>query len=156
MTRQRTSVHAFNRGLLSRLGLARLDLNRTALSSEIQTNWIPRVLGSMSLRPGTQKLGSPAGRCQMLPFVFASDDLALLEFSAATLRVWVDDALVERASVATALTSGTFTGDLTGWTDSDEGSSVSSFLVGGFLSLVGTGPDAAKRIQAVTVAAPDV
>jgi hypothetical protein len=48
---------AFNRGVISRLALARLDLKRPKLSAEEQTNWMARSLGPMSLRPGLKFLG---------------------------------------------------------------------------------------------------
>lgn len=149
--RQRTSVHALNRGIISRLGLARIDLNRTALSGETMTNWMPRVLGCMSLRPGLGHIGSVAGFAHMLPFVFSADDKALIEFSDSLLRVWVDDALVTRATVTAAVANGTFTTNLTSWTDADEAGATSAQVTGGYMSLIGTGANAAKRIQAVTV-----
>jgi hypothetical protein len=43
---------SFNRGLVSPLALARIDLKRLALSADISTNWMPRTLGPMMLRPG--------------------------------------------------------------------------------------------------------
>ena len=43
-------ILAFNRGRISRLALARTDFARTQFSAEIQTNWMPRALGSMMLR----------------------------------------------------------------------------------------------------------
>ncbi len=45
-------LYAFNRGVLDPLAMARADVKRTALSAAIQTNFIPRSLGAMALRPG--------------------------------------------------------------------------------------------------------
>ena len=74
---------AFNRGLVSRLALARIDLKRTGLSAEIQTNWMPRVLGSMMLRPGLEYIGETkdSGETKMLPFIFATGDHTLIELT---------------------------------------------------------------------------
>ena len=47
MARGNAPLVVFNRGRLGRLGLARTDLDRSRLSAEIQTNFMPRVLGSM-------------------------------------------------------------------------------------------------------------
>ena len=93
MPRQNTHFLAFNRGLISSLGLARVDLKRTALSAEVMTNWMPRTLGSMMLRPGLQYLGTTRSnaRAVYLPFIKATDDKALVELTASTMRVWVDD-----------------------------------------------------------------
>lgn len=96
---------AFNRGMISSRALARVDLKRMALSAEIQTNWMPKVLGSMSLRPGTRYLHNtlinrPAIH---IPFVFALDDTALLEITNNCMRVSIDDELITRPVVATTL-----------------------------------------------------
>lgn len=147
------AVLSFNRGLLSRLGLARLDLARTSLSAEIMSNWMPRILGSMSLRPGLQYTGATKSnnKSRSLPFVFAITDTARIEITEGVLRVWVADVLVTRGAVTAAVTNGAFTTDVTGWTDSDEGGATSAWLTGGYLALLGDGTNAAIRDQQVTV-----
>lgn len=144
---------AFNRGRISKLALARTDFKRTALSSEIQTNWMPRALGSMMLRPGLEYTGATRSNAQSItiPFIFSVDDTARIELTDGKMRVWVEDALVTRPTVTAAITNGTFNTDLTAWSDQDSGSAVSSWATGGFLSLIGTGTAAAKRRQQVTV-----
>ncbi len=101
---------SFNRGLVSRLGLSRQDVKRIALSAEIMTNWMPRVLGSMSLRAGLGYIGATKSNqvTRLLEFIFATDDKALLELTPLLLRVWVSDALVTRPAVSTAVSNGTF------------------------------------------------
>lgn len=144
---------AWNRGILSTLGAARTDIGRYAMAAEVQTNYMPRVLGSMMLRPGWEYLGSTAGNAvsKSIPFVFSTDITADIEITAASLRIWIDDALVTRPAVTAAITNGTFTTNLTGWTDSDEAGAVSAQVTGGYMSLIGTGPNAAIRDQTVTV-----
>lgn len=151
--RENRALLAFNRGLLSKFGAARIDLNRTAMSAEVMTNWMPRVLGSMSLRTGWQYLGATRsnGVAKMLPFIFATDDVAQFEFTDAVLRVRISDALITRPAVTAAVTNGTFTSDVTGWTDSDESGATSAWATGGYLSLAGNGTNAAIRDQQVTV-----
>lgn len=158
MAREHVAHLAFNRGIMSRLAGARLDLQRTALSAEIMTNWMPRALGSMSLRPGWQYLGSTYndGAVVMIPFIYTSTDTALIEVGASALRVWIDDEVVQRESVSTAITNGTFGSDVTGWTDSDESGGTSQWLTGGYLALQGNGTAAAIRDQTVSVSAGDV
>lgn len=231
---------AFNRGLVSRLALARIDLKRLALSAETFTNWMPRVLGSMMLRPGLAYLGTTRNNAASvsLPFVFSVSDTATLELTDLAMRVLVSDAVISRGSVSSAVTNSGFsqytdtatitiaspavltyagadnfavnapvtlstTGALptglvagttyyvktvntgtnaitlsataggvaintsgsqsgvhtlqayyhiAGWTDSDESGAVSSWATGGYLSLLGTGTNAAMRDQQVTVA----
>ena len=153
-----TSLVAFNRGRISPLALARTDFTRTQLSAEVQTNWMPRALGSMMLRPGLQYTGASKSNlaCVQLPFVYSRDDTARLEMTNSIMRVWVDDALVTRPSVTTTITNGTFNTNLTGWTDVDAGSSVSAWLAGGYMSLIGDGTAAARRRQQVTVSGANI
>jgi hypothetical protein len=148
---------AFNRGLLAKQALARVDLKRTALSAETMTNWMPRTLGSMMLRPGLVHLGSTLGNSSavFLPFVFATDDVALIELTDSVMRVWVDDAVITRQSVATTITNGSFGTDLSDWDDNDESGATSAWATGGYMSLIGTGTKSAIRDQEVTVAAGD-
>ncbi len=157
MNRQNTAFLAFNRGIVSRLGLARADLKRVAMSAEEQTNLMPRVLGSMMLRPGTEYLASSLDdqTAKYIPFVFSIDDKALLEMTDQAMRVWVDDTPITRASVSSAVTNGTFLTNLTGWTDADEAGGTSDWVTGGYMGLTGNGVAAAYRHQTVTVAAAD-
>ncbi len=101
-----------NRGEVSKIALARVDVERMRLSAECQLNWLPTVVGSMSLRPGLEFVGevradSPA---LLLPFVFSKFDTALLELTNHVLRVRVDDVLVSRAAVATAISDPSLAG----------------------------------------------
>lgn len=155
MPQENVSLLAFNRGLLSRLGLARHDLKRHALSAAEQTNWLPRTLGSMMLRPGLQYLDSTKSNAQAvhIPFIFAADDTAILELTNTVLRVRVNESIITRPSVSTVVTSGDFS-SATGWTDADEAGATST-ISGGILNLIGTGINAAIRTQQVTVAGGD-
>ena len=107
---QSSAIVAFNRGLVSRLGLARSDVERLALAAETMTNWMPRVLGSMSIRPGLEYIGGIKSNLteRLVPFEFSVSDTAMLEFTNLVMRVWVDDAVVTRPSVSSAVTNGTF------------------------------------------------
>lgn len=150
--KSRDTLAIFNRGIVDRRALARVDVNRVALSAEVQTNWIPRVLGSMSLRPGTQYHGAGDGTGIYIPFVFSRNDTAILEITPGQMRIWENgDTLVQGASVTAAVTNGTFDTDLTGWTDADETGATSSHAAGGFMQLLGTRYEEARRRQAVTI-----
>lgn len=142
---------AFNRGKVSPLGLGRIEVKRIGLAAEEQTNFIPRVLGSMSLRPGLQYLGTSksSNSARLIPFVFATTDTALLEMTATTMRVWVNDALVTRAGPSFTVPA------LSTWTDNDEAGS-SSTWTGTYLQFVGTGTNSAIRDVQVTVGTPNV
>src|SRR3990172_7088413 len=149
-------LYAFNRGRISRLGLARTDLKRTSLSADVMTNWMPRVLGSMMLRPGMGYIGSTLsnGVARLLPFVFSTSDTRRLEISDSFMRIWSGTQLVTRGTVTAAITNGAFTSNLTSWTDADEAGATSAWVTGGYMGLVGTGVNSAIRYQLVTVVEP--
>jgi hypothetical protein len=156
--REISSLLTFNRGLVSRLGLGRIDLKRLSLSAETMTNWMIRVLGCMSLRPGLGYLGGMRGNAEakMLKFIFATDDTALVELTAGYMRVWIDDELLERGSVSTTVTNGTFAANIAGWTDNDDVGAASDWNAAGYMQLSGNGTARAVRDQTVTVAANDL
>ncbi len=155
----RDVLAVFNRGRVSRLALGRTDVSRVALSAEIQKNWMPRVLGPMSLRPGMQFHGVVPDDGVSIPFVYNMDDTAILELTAGAMRVWDDgDTLIARSSVDTTITNGTFDSDLTGWTDDDDAGAESTWNGGqgdGVMRLAGTGYAYARRYQQVTVSGAD-
>lgn len=143
---------ALNRGLISVLGLARTDLKRTALSAETMTNWMPRSLGSMMLRPGLKYTGATLTNqvAKHIPFVFAIDDTAIIELTNNVMRVRVNETVITRPSVTTAVTNGTFSGNLNNWTDADESGAASIWFSGDLMKLTGTGFNRAIRRQTVT------
>ena len=152
-----TVLFAFNRGLISKLALARADLKRAALSAQQQDNWMPRKVGSMMLRPGWAYLGATKNNAaaKHIQFVKATTDTAILQLTDSVMRVLVGDVAIARVSVGTAIANGTFTTDLASWTGADQTGAVSAWAVGGFMSLVGDGFNAAIRKQTVTVAGGD-
>lgn len=149
---------AFNRGLIDPLALARADLKRTALSAEMCVNWMPRTLGPMMLRPGMEYITTSCNDviAKHIPFVFSVTDTAILEFTDSVMRVLIDDVPISRVSVSSTITNGTFDTNLTGWTDNDEVGATSAWATGGYMSLLGTGVNAAIRDQQVTVASGDM
>lgn len=150
-------ILAFNRGKISKKALARIDIQRMAFSAEEQTNLPPRVLGSATLRPGTQYRHSTLNNkaAKYIPFVFDVDDVALPEITEDGIRFSVDDVIVTRPSVSTSITNGTFASDVSSWTDHDETGAASAWNSGGYLELVGTRFNAAIRRQEVTVTGAD-
>ena len=159
MARTNAGLLTFNRGRISKLALGRVDLDRTRLSAEMQTNWVPRTLGSMMLRPGTQYIGTinNSSTAVLIPFVYSATDTALIELTSTNLRVWIDDALATRLASTSVITNGTFSSSaLTGWTSADETGSTSGWnffstsTATTFLYLTGTRFSRAIRRQSVT------
>lgn len=157
MARINSLTGNFNRGVVSDLALARIDIARIQLSSQTQTNWLPRTLGPMMLRPGLGYTGTTRSNlfAKHVPFIFSASDLALIELTDEVMRVIIDDTPITRASVSSAVTNGTFDTNLSGWTDADESGAASTWLTGGYASLVGTGFNAAILRQQITVAVGD-
>jgi hypothetical protein len=150
---QRHSHAALNRGLVSRLGLAREDIERIALSTDVHVNWIPRVLGSMQIRPGLKWKSETLNSAQAIyiPFVFSNRDKAAIELTQNSLRVLIDDVAVTRVGVATTVINSDFTTDVNSWVNADQSGSFSSWEPGGYLHLGGNGSTFAIMRQNVTI-----
>lgn len=153
MPKEAVALLSFNRGRISPLALARVDLKRVLLSAEIQTNWMPRTLGSMMLRPGLGYLGASRSnmKSKYVDFIYANDDTALIEVTDTMIRVWIEDELLTRPAVTAAIANGDFATDLSSWTDADESGAASTWHASGYMQLVGAGETAAIRRQQVTV-----
>lgn len=164
MAVQDKQLLAFNRGVVSKIGLARIDVERLQMSAEIQSNWIPRVLGSMMFRPGWKFIdflnNGAANTGRLAPFTFGVDDQALLEFSPSFLQV-IDPATdtriptVSGAAPASQTVNGNFTSDITSWVDASQVGGSVTWLVGGYAGMKGDGTDFGILRQTVTVAGPD-
>ena len=147
-------LFAFNRGVVSRLALARYDVKRMAMSAAQQTNWLPRVMGSMSIRTGLGYIGDTLGDgfSKFLPFIKQTTDIALCEFtSTGVMQVWVNDQVVSLPPVGTTVANVNV--DISGWTNHDEAGGASSFAGG--LYQVSNGFAFAIVDQTVTVAPAD-
>src|SRR5215216_1453526 len=109
MGRVNAPLLAFNRGIVSPKALARIDVERIRLSSETQTNWLPKTQGAMMLRPGLEHLGASKSNlaAHWIEFIASASDTALLELTNALMRVWIDDTLLTRPSVASTISNGT-------------------------------------------------
>jgi hypothetical protein len=128
MTKANVPFLSFNRGLISPKALARVDLDRTRLSAEVMTNWLPKTTGAMTLRPGTKWLGSSYNDTgvELVEFVAATDDVALLEITHNKMRIWLGSdahalSLLGRAAVNTTVTLTD-----TGWSSTSSGGAAST------------------------------
>lgn len=148
----RDILPVFNRGRISKDALARVDVGRVALSAEVQTNYIPRTLGRMMLRPGFGFLGECDGDGALIPFIYETDDNGIIELTPGKMRFWDGgETLVSRPAVSAVILNGTFDSSLTNWTDADAGSAASTWASGGYMQMLGDGFNSAKRYQAVTI-----
>ena len=156
MARVVPSIFAFNRGIVSKRALARVDVERVRLSSEIQENWIPKTQGSMIFRPGFEYITSSLNDAFALdiPFIASSDDTAILEMTDAKMRGRLASGWVSREAVSTAVQNGDFS-SATGWTD-DSTTGASTNVTSDPLTLIAEAKGSqAVRYQEVTVASGD-
>lgn len=146
------SVYTLNRGVVDRRALARVDVKKLQIAAQVQTNYMPRVFGTMGIRPGLKYLGATDDNnfARYLLHLFATDDFSLLELTDQSMRIWIGDSVLTRPAVTTAITNGTFSSDLSGWTDMDAGSAVSQWVSPGYMELKGDGTSRAIREQHVT------
>lgn len=160
MAIEKKHLLAFNRGVVSKIGLSRIDLERLGMSAEQQVNWVPRVLGSMQCRPGLEFIDfcrEDLNLTRQLPFVFGVDDTALLEVGDdAFMRIRIDDVLISRPTVSTTILNPLFTLNLNDWTDTSAGASQVTWNAAQAL-FESDGDDRAilTTAVAVTVAGPD-
>ena len=135
MPRTNVDLLAFNRGVISPLALARTDVDRTRLSAEVMTNWLPKTQGAMRIRPGTKHVGSSVNDtgAVFVEFVASTADSALLELTNLKMRVWdTGDDLI------TIPTRATGSSQMTG-VSSDTGPWVSDTGLNGYVGFGDTG-----------------
>lgn len=123
MTRVNAPLQAFNRGLISPKSLARVDLDRVRLSAERFENWMPSTQGSMTIRPGTKWFGSSIRDTGAfwVEFVASTDDVALLEMTDATMRIWLGSDSHALNLLSRPLVDTTLALSDTGWADASTG-----------------------------------
>lgn len=112
MARAQVPFFALNAGEVGKAALNRVDLEKMRLAAESMVNFVPSVLGPISMRPGLKYLGSTYndGICRLLPFIFNASTTSLLEITAAGMRVRTGDSLVKYPDHSTVLSNGTFDG----------------------------------------------
>jgi hypothetical protein len=158
MAKVHAPITTFNGGIVSRLALARVDVSRLKFAAETQTNWMPRTVGPMTLRPGLRYLDAiiDAEEVHPFPFVFSHDQTAIIEVSGSAIvtRARVDDELVTREAVDTEITNGSFASG-SGWTLAATGASTSTIAGGALILNAFAFGTQATAVQAVVISAED-
>jgi hypothetical protein len=134
--RTNAPLYSLNAGEVSKIALARVDVAKLRMAAACQVNWLPYVVGPMALRPGLYYVGevladAPA---KLLRFVFSKLDTALIELTANKMRVWINEALVNRAAVATSIGDPFFLG-LGNWLTTNTTSGAAATVGGGVCML---------------------
>lgn len=155
MSKLSTVLGAFNRGIVSKNALARVDVDRIRLSCETMDNFTPKAQGEMFLRAGLEHIGSSYSdaAATWIDFVAATTDTALLEITDSKLRVWIDDTLLTRPSVATSISNGSFATNAN-WTDASTSGGTLTFGGSGLILNAVNRGGIAKCTRTITVAAP--
>lgn len=148
MARETFTQTSFNAGVLSPRLLGRSDYQKYANSVATLSNAIPLVSGPATFRPGTIFVGDTYNNTavRLIPFKYSTEQAYMLEFSDNRIRFFKDRGVILST---TAISNGTFTTDLTGWTDADTGTGASAW-VGGTMELAGGAAGVAVRYQALT------
>lgn len=154
VARRSKNLLAFNRGVISDIGLARIDLERMLMSASEQRNFMPRVLGSMMLRPGLEFIDNTNLNdfARNIPFIFQQDDKALIEMTEGDMRVRINGELLSRFDVATTIANSLFeTPGHAAWADTSDAAGVASITGSGHVLLKGNETDFGRVEQTVTV-----
>lgn len=108
--------HALNVGVVDKDKLHRTDLEKMRLAAEDQTNLLCDAVGKAFLRPGFEHIEQTNGGkfARLMEFAAGGQQVYGLELTDNALKVLDGDNFVSRPSVATVITSGTFSSS-TGW-----------------------------------------
>jgi hypothetical protein len=155
MARTFAPLLALNRGEVSKLALGRIDVEKLRLAAACQVNWMPYVLGPMGLRPGLLAVGEVLGDqpTRLLRFIFSKLDTALIELTPNNMRIWVDDALVTRSAVSTAISDPNFAGGGT-WSTANTTSGATATISSGVCTLASPPIGGLAQIQQQIAIAP--
>ena len=134
--RANAPLYSLNAGEVSKIALARVDVAKLRMAAACQVNWLPYVVGPMTLRPGLFYVAEVLGDApaKLVQFVFSKLDTALIELTANKMRVWINEALVTRAAVPTAIGDPWFLG-LGAWGTLNTTSGAAAAVAGGVCSL---------------------
>jgi hypothetical protein len=150
-------LYSLNAGEVSKIALARVDVAKLRMAAQCQVNWLPYVVGPMTLRPGLYYVGEVLGDApaRLLRFIFSKLDTALIELTPNQMRVWINEALVGRAAVSTSIGDPFFAG-LGNWSSANTTSGASATVSGGVATLTCQPAGGLAQIaQTVSIAAAD-
>jgi hypothetical protein len=135
-------------GEISPFLASRTDLQQYANAAQEITNLYVRPHGSVTKRPGSvfvAEVKASANDTRILPFTYSSTDAYVVEMGAGYFRFFRDGGQILSTA---AITNGTFTTDLTGWTDGNTGTG-SSTQTGGVMRLAGGAAGVGARTQGI-------
>jgi hypothetical protein len=165
MARSHQLIYALNAGGVDVASLARVDLEKMRLAGEHPVaNWLPSVLGPMSIRPGFESRHRIYGDqpTRMIPFVRSSTVANILGVTASQVRVYdgtgVALLVAHSSSAVIDPTFATIAGSMAaGWyNDTPSGAGTNPTVTAGAgLTLVATRARYASVQQSISIAAGD-
>lgn len=145
---------AVNSGELSPRMVARVDFDRYRNGCARARNIVLLPTGGFTKMPGSRfvnavKDETKAGR--LLPFKFSQGDAYIIEMADGVARFYRRQQRIIAPNIGASITNGTFTSNITGWTDASEsGASIGHDAAGGRLELNPDGNVTAIARQQVT------
>lgn len=124
MPRSNPFTPSFNAGELTPRLAARTDFSKYPAGLETCVNMIPLAEGGLMRRPGSryiadEKSASVKGRVKR--FEFSTTQAYILELGEKIMRFYRHQGQITVADTAASITNGTFTGNITNWTDRSTG-----------------------------------
>lgn len=155
MPKVNAPLYSLNGGEVGPEALARLDFQRMQFAGSLYSNILPRVVGSITLRPGLEHiLDIDLGDKKFLEYNYTGTDIYIPVISDSELRIILNDELISRASVSTTITNGDFS-SFTGWSDDSSGGGATASVSGGQLVLSGAEFNRSEASQTLTIAGAD-
>lgn len=123
MSRETLKQVSFNAGVLSPRLYARDDVQKYPNAVRELTNAIGIPAGPATKRPGTRYVAT-VGEGRLIPFSYNASQNYILHFEDQKVYFFRNNAQILSSA---AFTNGTFTGSLTGWTDSSTGTGSATY-----------------------------
>lgn len=102
MSQASIGLRSFNGGVIDRESEGRTDLKQYAASAREITNFIPKVNGSLTRRPGTRYVTNALSATQtsrLIPFPVGEGENYMLEFNHRKVRVFKGDSALQTSGV---------------------------------------------------------
>lgn len=101
----------FNGGEIGNNSLGRVDQDHYGTSCETLENFMPRIQGGISRRPGMRFITSAMGPSRLIPFVFSLEAAYALEFGNGFLRFYTQQGQIQATQPSWNVTIGGHTTD---------------------------------------------
>ena len=136
---------------------ARTDFERYPNAAKMCRNFVLFPQGGITRRPGTRfvnEVKDSTALTRMMPFQYSEVDAYGIEIGNAYIRLYRRQGRIAIETTSAAITNGTFTSNITGWTNGSTGSStVAHDATGGRMALTGSLSGRALAYQLVTIPA---